>query len=64
VAYVAKVDRFAAFSEEEEAVKFLEEDGGRLVDGAENGLAGRGQLLEEGDNGPGGLLSISSYFII
>jgi hypothetical protein len=36
----AEVDGFAALGEEEEAVEFLEEDCARLVDGAEDGLAG------------------------
>jgi hypothetical protein len=35
----AKVDSLAALGEEEEAVKFLEQDCARLVDGAEDGLA-------------------------
>jgi hypothetical protein len=52
----AEVDCLSAFGKEEQAVEFLEEDGAGLMDGAEDGLAGGGQLLEEGDDGPGALL--------
>ena len=36
--FVTKLDCSSTFCEEEKPVKFLEQDTGRLVDGAENSL--------------------------
>ena len=52
---VTEEDGFAAGGEEKYAVEGLEEDGGRLMDSAENGLAVHGELSEEGADGPSGL---------
>ena len=54
-ANLAKVDGLTAGSQEEETVELLEEDRVRLVDGAENGLAGVGELAEEDADSPGRL---------
>ena len=55
LADVAKVDRLAALGQEQQAVELLEEDGVGLVDGAQHGLAGVGELAEEDADGPGAL---------
>lgn len=55
VADITKVDSLTAAGEEEQAVELLEEDGAGLMDGAEDGLTGIGQLAEESANGPGAL---------
>ena len=52
---VAEVDAFAAFLQEEEAVEVFEEGRVRLVDGAEDALAGGGELAEESNDVEGGL---------
>lgn len=48
------VDDAAAGLEEDELVKVLKEDGGGLVDGAQDGLAGVGEFAEEAHNVEGG----------
>lgn len=53
--YVAEVDRLAAPLEEKQAVEVLEERGIRLMDGAEDGLPGGGELAEKTDDVKGGL---------
>ena len=48
------VDDAAAGFEEEEFVEFFEEDGGGLVDGAKDSLAGVGEFAQEADDVEGG----------
>ncbi|GKT65725.1 hypothetical protein ColTof4_03509 [Colletotrichum tofieldiae] len=55
LANVAKVDGAPTPLEEQETVKVLKQGGVGLVDGAENGLSGGGQLLEEAHNVEGAL---------
>jgi hypothetical protein len=52
LAEFAEVNSLATTGEEEKTVEFLEQDGGRLVDGAEDGLASGTEFTEEGDDGP------------
>ena len=55
LAEIPKVDRFSAGREEQQAVELLHQHGGRLVDGAEDGLAVVGKFTHERADGPGGL---------
>jgi len=55
LAELAEVDGLATAGKEEEAVELLEEDCAGLMNGAEDGLAGRAEFAEKGDDGPGTL---------
>lgn len=55
LANVAKVDGSSTLGQEKQAIEALEQHGGRLVNGAKDGLAGLGKLFEEVEDGPRGL---------
>lgn len=55
LADVAKVHSLTTLSQEQETVKFLEQDGTGLMDSTEDGLTGVGELAKEGTDGPSAL---------
>ena len=57
---VTKIEGLASHSEEEQTIEFLEQDGGGLMDGAEDSLAIVGELPKKGADRPRGL-TVKSY---
>lgn len=55
LANFSEVNSSTSACKEEEAIEFLKEDGGRLMDRAKNGLACIGELPQKSANGPGTL---------
>ena len=55
IADFPKIKSLASHCEEKHTIKFLEQNGRGLVDGAEDGLAVVGELSEKCTDGPGGL---------
>jgi len=49
----AKVDSLSTFGKEKQSVEFLEQNGTRLMDGAENSLTCIGKFAEESADSPG-----------
>lgn len=55
LSHTSKIHGLPPFCKKEQTIEFLEQNGGRLVDSAKDGLAVVCELAEESKDGPGSL---------